>query len=96
LSSKLLPTEIAEELLTKPVPGVYIEIADRPDDGFQATVGDLREALKPLGLDVTTVEAVDWGTSYPHAAQDATRICELQQEVDDLAVLVLPQKKAAE
>lgn len=82
-SNKLFPTEISEDLLTRVVPNVIITVED-PDGEFHATVSDIAEALKPLGLEITTIDAVDWGTDYPHAAEHATRICELQQEADEL------------
>lgn len=78
---KLFPTEISEDLLTKTVPNVIITTSDAE---FHATVSDIREALRPLGLDVTSKDALDWGTKYPGVARDLNRICELQQEIADL------------
>lgn len=77
------PAEISEDLLTKEVPGVVILNSD-PDGEFIATVSDLREALAPLGLDITTIDALAWNTDYPAKARNITRICELQQEIADL------------
>jgi hypothetical protein len=82
-SSTEVPAEISEEILTKHVPNVVILTSD-PDVEFHATVQDIREALKPLGLDVTTKDAVDWGIDYPRAAINVTKICALQQEADEL------------
>lgn len=78
-----MPGEISEELLTKEVPGVVILNSDS-DAEFNATVADLREALAPLGLDITTLDALAWNTDYPAKARNITRICELQQEIADL------------
>lgn len=83
MSSKSVHEEISTEILTKTVPNVVILTSD-PDGEFHATVSDIREALKPLGLDVTTKEAVDWGIDYPRAAINVNRIIELQQEADEL------------
>jgi hypothetical protein len=87
LSSKPISEEISEEILGKVVPGVSIYTEDMVgglDHEYEATVADLREALRPLGLDITTRDAVNWGTPYPHEAADITKICELQQGVDEL------------
>lgn len=85
-SSTEVPAEISEEILTKPVPGVLIHVTDPrvPEIKFEATVGDLVEALLPLGLEITTKDAVNWASDYPGSAEAATRICELQQEIADL------------
>ena len=87
MSSKSVHEEISEEILTKTVPNVVILTYDSNgelDAEFDATVADLREALRPLGLDVTSKDALDWGTKYPGVARDLNRICELQRELADL------------
>lgn len=84
MSSTPIPSEeISEEILTKQVPSVLILTSDQTES-FHATVQDIREALRPLGLDVTTKDAVDWGIDYPRAAINVNRIIELQQEADEL------------
>jgi hypothetical protein len=86
LSSKPVHEETSKELLGKVVPGVAIYTEDQigVTQEYDATVADLREMLRPLGLDVTTKDALDWGTKYPGVARDLNRICELQQELADL------------
>ncbi len=85
-STPVPPAEISEEILGKLVPGVAIYTEDQigVTHEYDATVADLREMLRPLGLDITTKDAVDWGTPYPHEAADINRIIELQQGVDEL------------
>lgn len=78
------PGEISEALLEQEVPNVWISVPAFPDDDFQATVSDLRESLKPLGLDVTPVGTVNWTENYPGAELARRRICELEQERADL------------
>lgn len=80
--SSPIPEEIATDLLNQTVPGLSYNAAGYPD--IEPTVAQLRELLKPLGLDITTTEAVDWGTDYPQAAQNANRICDLQSQLDEL------------
>lgn len=80
----LAPGEISDALLKQHVPHVWIAIGENTDYDFNATVSDLREALKPFGLDVTTSDSLDWNTKYPDHARDLNRICELEQEVADL------------
>ncbi len=48
------------------------------------TVGQLRDALLPLGLEITTDDAVTWDVKYPRQAEHITRICELERELNDL------------
>lgn len=79
----MFPTEISEDLLTKTVPNVIITTSD-PDGEFHATVSDIREALRPLGLDVTTERALNWGITNPVQAAHIDTIIELQQEADEL------------
>lgn len=70
------------DLAAKPLPD---NIAIRVADGTRVvTIGELRDLLLTLGLDLTTNDALDWGTEYPHAAEDITRICELEQQLADL------------
>jgi hypothetical protein len=99
LSSKPISEEISEEILGKVVPGVsiYTEgMVGGLDHEYEATVADLREALRPLGLDITTKEAVDWSVDYPNAAIHATKICELQQGVDELRAHLDERNEALE
>ena len=49
-----------------------------------ATLQDIQEYLGQFGLEITTSDAVDWGTNYPHAAADIALICDLQQRLDTL------------
>jgi hypothetical protein len=85
-STPVPPAEISEEILGKLVPGVAIYTEDQigVTHEYDATVADLREMLRPLGLDITTKDAVDWGIDYPRAAINVNRIIELQQEADEL------------
>lgn len=78
--------EISKELLGKVVPGVAIYTEDQigVTHEYDATVADIAEMLKPLGLEITTIDAVDWSSDYPGSAAAATRICLLQQEIADL------------
>jgi len=78
LSSLPLAEEISARLAQSNLV-VKTETETRP-----ATLQDLRDALAPFNLDVTTVNAVDWGTEYPHAAEDINRICELEQQLAEL------------
>lgn len=48
------------------------------------TLREARQILLANGLNVTTKEAVEWGTQYPHEAANLTRICLLQQRIADL------------
>jgi hypothetical protein len=59
-------------------------IVKRGNEERAATLQDLREALIPLGYDITTIDAVNWEAKYPGEASDITRICELQQQITDL------------
>jgi hypothetical protein len=59
------------------------------------TLQELRDALAPFGLEVVTKDAVEWGTTYPHAAENITKICELTQQADELAAIVAVEKKNA-
>lgn len=86
MSSKPIAGEISPEILSQSV--------QLPSGTL--TVEQLRALLVPLGLDITTKEAVDWGTDYPHAAEHATRICQLTQEAEELTTRVEQEKKAAE
>ena len=70
-----------------------------------ATVQDLRDILLPLGLEITTSEAISWDTQYPQQARNITRICELNQQIETLqaerdGLLAVPvpieKKEAAE
>lgn len=56
---------------------------DRP-----ATLADVREFLQAVGLDLTTRDALAWGTRFVKQAKGLTRICELQQRVSDLQHLL--------
>lgn len=71
-------SDIPESLLNLPTALVI-----QSGDGQRvATVQDLREFLLPLGLEIVSKDAVDWGTPYPHEATDINRICELDQQVE--------------
>lgn len=70
--------EISARLATSNL-AVKTESGTRP-----ATLQDLRDALTPIGLDISTSEAVDWSVEYPDRALHVTRICELQQQIADL------------
>lgn len=63
-----------------------------PDGERAPTLQELREALAPLGLDVTTRSAEAWGISNPIQADHIDQICDLTQQLDDLSL----QKKPAE
>ena len=99
MSSKPISEEISEEILGKIVPGVSIYTEDMVgglDHEYEATVADIAEALKPLGLEITTIDAVNWGTPYPHEAENITKICELQQGVDELRAHLDERNEALE
>jgi hypothetical protein len=76
-----LPLEIASKKLPSQL---FIRCMDDGQKFELSTIGELREFLLTQGLDITTTEAMDWGTEYPHAAADITRICELEQQLADL------------
>lgn len=86
MSSKPIAGEISPEILSQPVQLPLGTI----------TVEQLRALLVPLGLDITTKEAVDWGTELPAKARNVTRICELEQQIADLQLALEQEKKAAE
>lgn len=75
--------------LREPLPRILLRTEtqagriDRP-----ATVRDIREFLLPLGLDLVTKDALNWGTRFIRQARNLTRICELQQRVADLQHLL--------
>lgn len=79
-SEKLFPTEISEDLLTKTVPNVIITTSDAE---FHATVSDLREALRPLGLELTC-GPVNWTKEYPGHERAKARLIELELEATEL------------
>lgn len=85
-------SDIPESLLNLPT-ALVIESGDGQR---VATVQDLRELLLPMGLDITTSDAVDWGVQYPHAAENITKICELEQRRDSLKQEIQEKKEAAE
>ena len=98
MSSSTAETEISEEILTQVVPGVLIHVTDPrvPEIKFEATVQDLRDALKPLGLDVTTQRALNWGIANPVQAAHIDTIIELQQETDELQARLDERNEALE
>lgn len=55
-------TLVPDNLLTAEVPRLLI---GHRGTTFAVTVAKLRELLEPLGLDVTTQDAVDWSENYP-------------------------------
>ncbi len=68
-------------------PGVRLVVLVRTPLGLMerdATVGDMRMMLRTQGLDLTTSEALSWGTKFPAEASHLTRICLLQQRLADL------------
>jgi hypothetical protein len=92
LSSLPLAEEISARLRNAPT-----KLIIRDGDAERvATLEDLREYLAPLGLEVTTKEAVDWATAYPGSAATANRICDLQQQIDTLTQVAIEKKSAAE
>ena len=91
-SPRTLSSEITARLQTS---STRLVIRDG-DSEREATLEDLREYLAPLGLEITTKEAVDWAIEYPGCADTATRICDLQQQVDALTQAVTEKKEAAE
>lgn len=86
MSSKPVAGEISAEILSQ---SVLVKARD-------VTVQELREILQPLGLDITTREALNWDTQYPGYARDITLICELEQRLADLRLCLDQEKKAAE
>lgn len=103
MSSLTLAEEISARLIAasaRLIVKTQDETQERP-----ATLEDIRDVLRPLGLDVTTDEAISWDTKYPGYARDITRICELQQQIDVLqaerdalfaAPVPIEKKEAAE
>jgi hypothetical protein len=91
--SSPIPEEIATDLLNQTVPGLSYNAAGYPD--IEPTVAQFRELLKPLGLDITTTEAVDWGVGKPILARHATQICSLEQQIADLDQPPQTEKKEA-
>ncbi len=67
--------------------------------GRMYPLSDVRAALAEHGLEVTTKDAVDWGTNYPQQARNINQICELTQRRDALEAGVsaepAPEKKEA-
>lgn len=47
---------------------VLDQVVPNPRGRLHLTVRELRAVLEPLGLDVTTKEAVDWAKDYPNRA----------------------------
>jgi hypothetical protein len=86
LSSKPISEEISKEILGKIVPGVSIyteDMAGGLDHEYEATVADVAEALKPLGLEVTR-GPVNWTKEYPGHERAKARLAELQEEAAEL------------
>lgn len=77
--------EISEQLLSQVVPGVLIFAGDElaVHTEYEATVADIREALRPLGLEITT-QPVNWSKQYPGHESAEARLLALQQELADL------------
>lgn len=73
MSSKPIAGEISPEILSQSV--------QLPSGTL--TVEQLRALLVPLGLDITTKEAVNWG-AYPDAPIQEARIRELMTEIERL------------
>lgn len=68
-------------------PGMRLMVLTRTPQGLverSATFLDLRNLLLVQGLDLTTSEALAWGTKFPAEAANLTRICLLQQRIADL------------
>jgi hypothetical protein len=97
-STPIPPAEISEELLGKVVPGVAIYTEDQigVTHEYDATVADLREMLRPLGLDITTERALNWGIANPIQAAHIDTIIELQQETDELRAQLVERDEVLE
>jgi hypothetical protein len=94
--SSPIPEEISDEILKQIIPGVTGG-GTLAMPGEPITVAELRELLKPLGLDITTAEAVDWGLNHPVQARNVTQICKLEQQIADVQhALPVEKKEAAE
>jgi len=78
LSSLPLAEEISARLAQSNL-RVQTENETRP-----ATLQDLRDALAPLGLDVTSQSAQAWGIKNPVQAGHIDQICELEQQIAEL------------
>lgn len=80
----LSSSKLAEELSARLLNGPTQIILRTAGEEKVATLQDLREALLPLGLDITTRDALNWDVKYPGLARDVTRICELNQQLEAL------------
>lgn len=49
-----------------------------------STIGELRDFLLTIGLDITTSDAQSWGLNNPIEADHITQICQLEQQLADL------------